>query len=513
VFVTLQCARTTAAVLTSYGMPNHTNVSASSFDLAASARAEMIREGFHIGEPEGADEQVAQIRQALLTPPPGLRDLSALLWSSIDNDTSRDLDQIEYAEQTSAGIRVLIGIADVAAAVAKDTPLDRAAAAQTQTVYTAVENFPMLPFELSTDLTSLNPDQPRQAIICEFTVGEDGTLSQQAIYPALALNRAQLAYSTAGPFLEGQARPDGRHDPQLDDPILAAQMRVQGEAAQHLHRNRVQLGALDFNRVEADPVVIDGKVQAIQAVAHNRASDLIENLMIAANETMAMTLRNSNRSAIRRVVRSPERWDRIVALVATKGGSLPAQPDSHALNTFLEQQRASDSVHYPDLALAIIKLMGPGEYVLSKAGDPEPPGHFSLAALDYTHSTAPNRRFADLVTQRIVKAMLADELAPYTDDELAALAQHINGRDSAARKVERTMQKRVAAVALAPQVGQQFRGVITGATAKGTFVRVFNPPVEGRILKGFEGLDVGDQVTVTLSGTDPLHAFIDFTRP
>jgi len=500
-------------VLTSYGMPNQTNASGPSFDLAASARAEMVREGFHVGEPEGADEQIAKIRQALATPLPGLRDLTALLWSSIDNDTSRDLDQIEYAEQTVGGIRVLIGIADVAAAVAKDTPLDRAAAAQTQTVYTAIENFPMLPFELSTDLTSLNPDHPRQAIICEFTVGEDGTPGQQAIYPAFALNRAQLAYSTAGPFLEDQARPDGRNDPQLDDPTLAAQMRLQDEAAQRLHHQRVQLGALDFNRVEADPVVIDGKVQAIQAVAHNRASDLIENFMIAANETMAVTLRNSKRSALRRVVRSPERWDRIVALVAAKGGTLPVQPDSHALNTFLEQQRVADSVHYPDLALAIIKLLGPGEYVLSKGGDPEPPGHFSLAALDYTHSTAPNRRFADLVTQRIVKAMLANQAAPYTDDELAALAQHINERDSATRKVERTMQKRLAAVALTEQVGHQFRGVITGATAKGTFVRVFNPPVEGRILSGFEGLDVGDQVTVTLSRTDPLHAFIDFTHP
>jgi VacB/RNase II family 3'-5' exoribonuclease len=500
-------------VLTSNGMPNPTDQFKTPFDLAASARAEMIREGFHLGEPDGADVQLAQIRRALTSTPPQLRDLTALLWSSIDNDTSRDLDQIEFAEQAPGGIRVLIGIADVAAAVARDTPLDRAAAAQTQTVYTAGENFPMLPFELSTDLTSLNPDKPRQAIICEFTVGEDGIPATPSIYAALALNRAQLAYSTTGPFLEGKPRPDGRRDAQLDDPILAAQLRLQDEAAQRLHRHRVQLGALDFNRVEADPVVIDGKIQAIQAVAHNRASDLIENFMIAANETMAVTLRNAGRSCIRRVVRSPERWDRIVALVATKGGTLPAQPDSYALNAFLEQQRTADAVHYPDLALAVIKLMGPGEYVLARGDDPEPPGHFSLAALDYTHSTAPNRRFADLVTQRIVKAMLANEAPPYTDDELATLGQHINERDSMARKVERTMQKRVAAVALAGQVGQQFRGVITGATPKGTFVRVFNPPVEGRILSGYQGLDVGDQVIVTLSKTDPLHAFIDFTNP
>ena len=234
--------------------------------------------------------------------------------------------------------------------------------------------------------------------------------------------------------------------------------------------------------------------------------------MIAANESMAVILRNAARSSIRRVVRSPERWARIVTLVGGKGTTLPTEPDSHALNTFLEQQRAADPDHYPDLALSIIKLLGPGEYVLAQGNDPEPPGHFSLAALDYTHSTAPNRRYADLVTQRIVKAMLAGEPAPYTDDELAALAQHLNERETAARKVERTMQKRVAAVALAPLVGQQFRGVITGANPKGIFVRVFNPPVEGRVVSGFEGLDVGDVVTVKLSHTDPLHAFIDFTR-
>jgi exoribonuclease-2 len=248
-------------------------------------------------------------------------------------------------------------------------------------------------------------------------------------------------------------------------------------------------------------------------MAENRASTLIADFMIAANETMAATLRKSGRSSIRRVVRSPERWERIVTLVAANGTQLPPQPDSAALNRFLQAQKAADPIHYPDLSLAIIKLMGPGEYVLARGGEDDQPGHFGLAALDYTHSTAPNRRFADLVTQRVLKAMLADAPAPYTDDELDAIAQHLNERDAAARKVERAMQKRVAAVALAGDVGNTFHGVITGATPKGTFVRIFDPPVEGKIVRGADGLDVGDTVTVTLSETDPVHAFIDFTRP
>ena len=323
------------------------------FDLAAAARAEMIREGFHVfttdsSEAPGGEEQLAGIRVALTHPDPGVKDLRSLLWSSIDNDTSRDLDQIEWADETAGGIRVLVAIADVSAAVLKDTPLDLAAHAQTQTVYTAVHNFPMLPTVLSTDLTSLNEGGDRPAIVIEYTVDAMGNPTGQSIYPALVRNQAQLAYSTAGPWLEGKARPDGRTEPKLDDAALAANLRLQDKAAQLLHTQRIAMGALDFNRVEADPVVIDGKVQSIQAVSENRASTLIADFMIAANETMAATLRRSGRSCLRRVVRSPERWERIVTLVAGKGTTLPAQPDSAALNRFLQAQKASDPVHYPD---------------------------------------------------------------------------------------------------------------------------------------------------------------------
>lgn len=470
----------------------------------------MVREGFHPDFPDGSDAQVASIRaKAVAAPGEDVRDLCGLLWSSIDNDTSRDLDQIEVAERLGEGIRVQVGVADVSDAVTKDSPLDRHAADQTQTVYTAVRNFSMLPVELSTDLTSLNENETRAAVVVEFTVGVDGALSGTGIYRAVVENKAQLAYSRVGPWLEGKGAADQKVAASAE---LQAQLRLQDEAAVRLKAHRVKMGALEFSRAEADPVVVDGKVQSFGTVFHNRASDLIEELMIAANETMARTLREAKRSCIRRVVRSPERWARIVELVGRHGTVLPAQPDSGALNAFLQAQQASDAVHYPDLSLAIIKLMGPGEYVLARGDDTEQQGHFGLAAQDYSHSTAPNRRFVDLVTQRVVKAMLAAEAAPYSDDELAAIAAHCNERDSAARKVERTMVKRVAAVALAGSVGKSFHGVITGANDKGTYVRVFNPPVEGKVVRGADGLDVGDVVDVTLVHTDPQHAFIDFAH-
>ena len=479
------------------------------FSLHNAANAEMIRDGFHLGFPPEVEAQVADLQHVAL---PEGTDLRGLLWSSIDNDTSRDLDQIEWAERTADGIRVRVGIADVASRVAKGTPIDQYAANQTLTVYTTVQNFPMLPLELSTDLTSLNEAQTRLAHVLEFTVTADGERVNSGISLALVENKAQLAYSRVGPWLEGTAGPDGKV---AADVGLQAQLKLQDEAARALHAARVKAGALEFNRTEADPIVIDGTIHGLRTSTHNRAMDLIEELMIAANETMAVTLRAAGRSCIRRVVQIPARWDRIVELVGRHGGSLPATPDSGTLSAFLRVQRVADPDHYPDLALAVIKLMGPGQYVLAKGvvepGDAEQ-GHFGLAAQDYAHSTAPNRRFPDLVNQRIVTAMLAGEPAPYTDEELSAIAAHCLEREGAARKVERAMIKRVAAVALTPSIGKTFRGVVTGASEKGTYVRVFDPPVEGRITQGEQGLDVGDTVTVRLVHTDPTHAFIDFAR-
>jgi VacB/RNase II family 3'-5' exoribonuclease len=485
-------------------------MSSNHFDLSAAAYAEMLRRGFHPDFPPGSDQQVAEIRAQLSAPPDdGLPDLRQLPWSSIDNDTSRDLDQIEVAERVTGGIRVRVGIAEVSLSVSKASPIDKHAADQTQTVYTAVRNFPMLPLELSTGLTSLNENGDRTSVVVEFLVGADGVMAQPAIYRALVRNQAQLAYSKVGPWLEQKASPDPKI---AASSALQEQLKLQDEAAQALRSQRWRMGALDFHRVEADPVVIDGKVQVIRATERNRAMDLIEDFMIAANETMARALKGAKRSCIRRVVKSPERWARIVDLAREHGATLPSSPDSAALNVFLQAQRASDPIHYPDLSLAVIKLMGPGEYILAKGTDPDSPGHFGLAALDYTHSTAPNRRFADLVTQRLVKAMLIKAPPPYTDDELEFVAAHCTEREKAARKVERAMQKRVAAVALAGSVGKSFQGVITGASPKGVYVRVFNPPVEGKVIRDWQGLDVGDTVNVTLLHTDPQHAFIDFAR-
>jgi exoribonuclease-2 len=496
------------------------------FDLGASAYAEMIKNGFHPDFPAGTDAQVAAIRAAADARVESnepldarVRDLRELYWSSIDNDTSRDLDQAEWAERVTAdapdssardgGIRVRVAVANVAAAVGIGSPIDRHASDQTKTVYTATRNFPMLPNQLSTDLTSLNQNEDRAAVVTEYIVDAQGGLSGHNIYRAMVHNRAQLAYSRVGPWLESKNPLDVKIAGSVE---LQAQLRLQDEAAQAMRGHRAANGALEFRRIEADPLVVDGQIKAIYEAMPNLATELIEEFMIGANETMAETLRIAGRSCIRRIVRSPERWDRIVELASRYGANLPSEADSGALNLFLQAQRKKDPVHYPDLSLAVIKLMGPGEYVVIEGGDKEPLGHFGLAARDYTHSTAPNRRFADLVTQRLIEAMIDGLPAPYSDAELRSIAMRCNVQEKAGHKVERTMQKRVAAVVLGDQIGRKFRGVVTGASEKGTYVRVFDPPVEGRVIKGETGLDVGDTVDVKLLHTNPQMAFIDFGR-
>jgi exoribonuclease R len=482
----------------------------------------------------GVEEQTAAIEKALaqLTPGPGVEDLGGLGWSSIDNDTSRDLDQIEVAERVAGGVKLWVAIGDVAAAVEKGSPIDQHAQAQTQTIYTAVKNFPMLPLELSTGVTSLNESGDRQAVMMTFTVGPDGEMLEEGVSLALVRNRAQLAYSRVGPWLENTAggvvdddvtslRSDSAREHAADESMtsvgalgkdwLVEQLKMQDEAAQALHAARVKRGALEFHKSEADPVVVDGRVISVSEAIQNRAMNLIEDLMVAANGVMARALRKGGRSGLQRVVKVPVRWDRIVALAAEHGITLPAVPNSVMLNDFLEVQRRVDSVHYPDLAVAVIKLMGPGEYMLMRPDD-DPTGHFGLAARDYTHSTAPNRRFPDLVTQRVLHAMAHGEPAPYSDADLTAIAAHCNDADKALRKIERTMQKRVAAVAMASHLGEVFAGVVTGSSDKGVYVRVIQPPFEGRVIQGEQGLDVGDRVTVKLLHTDPARAFIDFAK-
>ncbi len=366
----------------------------------------------------------------------------------------------------------------------------------------------MLPEELSTDLTSLNENGDRLAIVIEFVAAADGSISGGTIYRALVRNQAQLTYNGVGPWLEGSAKAPDKIAASAD---LQAQLKLQDEAATALREQRHRLGALDFDRVEAEPVITNSHVHDIKAHQANRATRLIEDFMIAANEVMARTLRDAGVSSIRRVVKAPERWARIVELAARYGEKLPPEPDSGALNAFLQKRRTADEVHYPDVSLAVLKLMGPGEYVLARAGE-DAPGHFGLAAHDYTHSTAPNRRFADLVTQRLIKSNFAKSGRPYSDDQLDAIARNCTLKEDAARKVQRTMQKRIAAVALHDRVGETFKGVVTGNTPKGVFVRVMNPPVEGRLVRGEHGVDVGDQIRVKLIGTDPERGHIDFAR-
>jgi exoribonuclease-2 len=367
----------------------------------------------------------------------------------------------------------------------------------------------MLPEALSTNLTSLAENEDRLAIVIEFLVAPDGSIAGAgAAYRAIVRNRAQLTYNHVGPWLENRAAPDAKVGA---SPELAAQLKLQDEAATALRAQRHRLGALNFDRVEAAVLMSNGQIHDVKAAQKTRANDLIEDFMVAANETIARTLKENGICALRRVVKSPERWPRIAELAAQYGERLPASPDSGALNAFLEKRRAADPIHYADLSLAILKLMGPGEYAVCRPGDKDL-GHFGLAASDYTHSTAPNRRFADLVTQRHIKSMLARAEPPYPEQKLEAIARNCTLKEDAARKVERVMGKRVAAVAMRGRIGQSFSAIVTGVTPSGVFVRVPDPPVEGMLVRGERGVDVGDQIRVELISTDVEHGYIDFVR-
>jgi exoribonuclease-2 len=479
-------------------------------DLQAASKLVMQAHGFRPDLPAEAQQQLAQIQahppQAVVSG--DVRDLRDLLWSSIDNDTSRDLDQIEVAQTLPDGTtKVLIGIADVDAFVAKHTPIDEHAAQQTTTVYTGIRNFSMLPEALSTGMSSLLENHDRLSVVIEFVVG-NGQVQSSDIYRALVRNKAQLAYNGVGDWLEGSATAPPKVGVSAE---LQAQLELQNQIAQALRSERFRRGALNIDTIEVRPILMNDKIVDIARQEKNPATDLIEDFMIAANGVVARMAETKKISSIRRVVKVPERWDRIVALAAQTGDKLPADPESKALNDFLVKRKAADPDHFADLSLTVIKLMGPGEYVLERPGDVEQ-GHFGLAVQDYTHSTAPNRRFADLVTQRIIKATLKNQSPPYSDSELSGIANNCTLKEDAARKVEREMAKRIAAVAMSNRIGQTFDAIVTGATPKGTFVRVLQPHVEGLLAQGQQGADVGDRLRVKLIRTDPQHGFIDFAR-
>ena len=478
------------------------------FNLVAAAHASMLEHGFQPDFPAGTETEIAAIQaRPKLPAAPDAKDLRSLLWSSIDNDTSRDLDQIEWAEHLPDGrIRVLIGVADVDARVLRGSLIDSHARSETTSVYTGVKVFPMLPVELSEGITSLNENEDRLALIIEFCVNEEGCVTGGKAYRALVRNSAQLAYPSIGTWLAGAGPAPEKV---AANPQLAAQLKLQDAAAQRMLDCRFQHGALDLETIETRPVMLAEEAVEIARLEKNRATALIEEFMVAANGVIARIFDGANVASIRRVVRTPKRWDRIVEVAAGLGGSLPSTPDSKALNDFLLAQKQKDPDRFPDLSLAVVKLMGPGEYVLVKPEE-ESPGHFGLAVQDYTHSTAPNRRFPDVVTQRLLKAWLAQGPQPYSQDDLNAIAERCTDMENAARKVEREMQKRIAAVVLHPRIGQSFHAVVTGVNNYGTFVRTFDPHVEGMLVRGAKGLDVGDRVTVRLVNTDPERGFIDF---
>lgn len=480
----------------------------SHLDLQSTAKEIMMEHGF---EPDFAPQVCAQLaslpQQPAVVANGAVRDLRHLLWSSIDNDTSRDLDQIEVAEGGSNGdVKVMVGIADVDAFVSQQTPIDQHAARETTTVYTGIRNFPMLPEELSTGITSLLENQDRLSIVIEFTVDSASNVKTSNVYRALVRNQAQLQYNSVGAWLEGRAPAPPKVASSAE---LQAQLKLQDEIAQRLKTQRFQQGALNLQTDEIRPLVLNNQVVDIANQQKNRATELIEDFMIAANGVVARLLLNV--SSIRRIVRTPKRWDRIVQLAASKGEKLPAEPDSKALNDLLVRRKAADPDHFADLSLTVIKLIGPGEYVLERPGDVIS-GHFGLAVQDYTHSTAPNRRFADITTQRLIKAMLAGQKNPYTDDELTAIAANCTQKEDAARKVEREMSKRLAAVAMQSHIGQVYDAIVTGVTDRGTFVRALQPHIEGLLAQGQQGLDVGDKLRAKLIRTDARKGYIDFAR-
>lgn len=467
-------------------------------DVAAIAKRVLEEAGFATEPPAGAD--------AKPTEPRDVRDLRDLPWSSIDNEESRDLDQVEYAEQLDDDrIRVLVGIADVAALVPRNGPVDKYAAQNTATLYTGVRTFPMLPETLAMDRSSLLEDRDRLAVVTEMIVRRDGSLDDfsTTVYPARVRNHAKLVYEDVGAWLHG----DDSAAPV--NVAIADQLRLHAKVSGWLRERRIEAGALELETIEARPIAKDGRVIDLEVVHKNRARDLVEDLMIAVNSATARFLERRASSSIRRVVRAPKRWDRIVDLAKTFGVELPAAPSVRALGSFVSQRRKADPESFAELSLTIVKLLGPGEYVLQRAADADQ-GHFGLAVDDYMHSTAPNRRYPDLVTQRLLKAAAAAVPSPYTDEELTAIAAHCTERENAARKVERTLRKVIAATLLSRRIGATFDAIVTGASPKGTYVRLRRPPAEGRVIVGERGLDVGDRVKVRLLSTDPQRGFIDF---
>jgi VacB/RNase II family 3'-5' exoribonuclease len=438
-----------------------------------------------------------------------IRDLRSLVWASIDNDDSRDLDQLSVALPSAGGLTtILVAVADVDALVAKGCAIDGHAQSNTTSVYTAAEIFPMLPEKLSTDLTSLGEGQERIALIVELTVNSEGLVQGSEVYRGLVLNHAKLAYDSVAGWLDGNAPAPARV---AAVPGLEQQLRTQDSVAQRMKNLRHQHGALSLETIEARAVFDGDALSDLRAEKRNRAKDLIEDFMIGANGVTTRFLGRQGFPTLRRVLRSPERWERIVELALALGESLPAEADAPALEQFLAKRQRADPTSFSDVSLSVIKLLGRGEYVFEPAGRGTT-GHFGLAVKDYSHSTAPNRRYPDLITQRLLKAALAGRAVPYRNDELDALARHCTQQEDNATKVERAVRKSAAALLLERRIGEHFDAIVTGASSQGTWVRIRQPAVEGKLVSGHAQLDVGDQIRVALVATDVERGFVDFAR-
>jgi exoribonuclease-2 len=478
-------------------------------ELVSLAHRAMLEQGLEPDFSPAANAQLQAISGPASDSGGQIRDLRGLLWCSIDNDDSRDLDQLSVAQPLAGGaVKILVSIADVDATIAVGSPLDAHASTNTTSVYTAARIYPMFPERLSTDLTCLAEDQDRLSLVIDMSIAPDGSVTASDVYRARVVNRAKLAYNSVAAWLDGK----GAAPPRVAAVAgMDQQLRIQDGVAQVLKRVRQAQGALGLTTLEAQAVFENASLVDLKADEDNRAKELIEYFMIAANGVVARFLESKGSASLRRVLREPERWSRIVELARASGEGLPAAPDARALSAFLVKRQQAAPAQFPDLSLAVVKLLGAGEYVLKQPGQ-KAEGHFGLAVNDYTHATAPNRRFPDVLTQRLVKAALAGRPAPYTDAELRTLAAHCTAQEGNAAKVERQIAKSAAALLLESRVGQQFDAIVTGASDKGTWVRIRQPLAEGRLVKGFEGIDVGDTVRVRLTHTDVQRGFIDFAR-
>ena len=470
------------------------------------ARRSLIDKGF---EPEFNGAVQAEIAAVASYPqnPENLTDLRNLLWCSIDNDDSRDLDQLTVAEELpNGGTKVYVAIADVDSVVKYNTALDAHAHKNTTSIYTPGTVFPMLPERLSTDLTSLNYNEERAAIVVEMSFASDGRLSTYSHSRALVKNHAKLAYDSVAAWLDGTL-------PKLDAiervTGLAANLRLQDSIAQKLKALRHTRGALYFETLRANPIFDGATLKDLAADTKNKAHDIIEDFMIAANSATAVFLQSKHFPVLKRVVKTPKDWDRIVELAAEKGYSLPARADVLSLSEFLDSEKLAHPEAFADLSLSVIKLIGPGIYIAEAPGAPTE-GHFGLAVDHYSHSTAPNRRYPDIITQRLLKACLAGQKPPYGYTELTALALHCTVKADEAKKIERLLVKSAAALLMENMIGQRFNAIITGASDKGTWVRILELPVEGRVVSGYQGKKVGQKIIVTLLSTNAQRGFIDF---